>query len=372
VVVVAVAMPSYAATSAEFYLGMLQKGISAYDAGRFEAATGPLRISAFGFVDSVEHYQMSHVYLALSYDRLGDAVQATQSARRVATAERIEPRYTILSLPPATRSAFETLARKVLTPADLASLQKAPETTIPQRPQPQTASSRTTTTPAQSVKSPSTTQTTARTTPEPAKPEPAKPQVVKPEPTPVQAAPAQTTAPRQQPQTTTRTEPRPAEPKPAQQKPAETAPPKTTPATMSPAPTTARPAPAKPAPTTAPATTVSARFAAAEQALAGGRLNDARALYRELLDVPSLDRTQLLRLSEGLYRARDFGPTLRAFNRLGTLRRGEEPYRYYVAVACYETGQYVRAKQELTAVLPYIEITPDVARYKSKIEGAVN
>jgi hypothetical protein len=376
VVVVAVAMPSYAATPAEFYLGMLQKGISAYDAGKFEAATGPLRISAFGFVDSVEHYQMSHVYLALSYDRLGDAVQATQSARRVATAERIEPRYTVLSLPAATRSAFEALARKLLSPADLASLQRTAEAPAPQRPQTQTVPSRTTAPPLSTK--PATTQqtTTVRPTPDPAKPEPAKPQVVKPEPTPVQNAPAQTTAPRQQPQTTSKPpEARPAQPKPAQPKPAESNPPKTAPATMSPAPTTAapaRPAPARTAPATTPSTTVGSRFAAAEQALAAARLNDARALYRELLDVPSLDRTQLLRLAEGLYRARDFGPTLRAFNRLGTLRRGEEPYRYYIAVACYETGQYARAKQELTAVLPYIEITPDVARYKSKIEGAVN
>jgi hypothetical protein len=55
---------------------------------------------------------------------------------------------------------------------------------------------------------------------------------------------------------------------------------------------------------------------------------------------------------------------------VGTLARGEEPYRYYLAVALYETGQYARAKQELADVLPFIEITPDVARYRTKIEGA--
>lgn len=114
------------------------------------------------------------------------------------------------------------------------------------------------------------------------------------------------------------------------------------------------------------------RFAAAEHALNSAKLSEARAIYRELFSLTSLDRSQLLRLAEGFYRSRDFANSLRAFERLGSLRRGEEPYRYYIAVSLYETGQYARAKQELAAVLPYIEVTPDVARYRSKIEGAVN
>ena len=78
----------------------------------------------------------------------------------------------------------------------------------------------------------------------------------------------------------------------------------------------------------------------------------------------------LIRVAEGLYRSRDFAAALNAFARVGTLRRGEEPYRYYIAVAAYETGDYARAKKELAAALPYIEITPDVARYRTRIEGA--
>jgi tetratricopeptide (TPR) repeat protein len=73
-----------------------------------------------------------------------------------------------------------------------------------------------------------------------------------------------------------------------------------------------------------------------------------------------------------LYRARDFEGALAAFAKLAPLRRGEEPYHYYMAVAFYETGQYARAKAELTAAVPFIEITPDVARYRTKIDDSVD
>lgn len=102
-----------------------------------------------------------------------------------------------------------------------------------------------------------------------------------------------------------------------------------------------------------------------------GNLIDARRFYRELLAAPGLDHDTLIRIAEGLYRSRDFSGALSAFNRVGVLRRGEEPYRYYIAVAAFETGDTARAKKELAAALPYIEITPDVARYRSKIESSL-
>lgn len=129
--------------------------------------------------------------------------------------------------------------------------------------------------------------------------------------------------------------------------------------------------------TTAPAraelseSEVAKRLVAAERALNAARLAEARTTYRELLAAGSLSRSTLLRVAEGLYRARDFAPALQAFRQLGPLSRGEEPYRYYIAVALYETGDYGRAKDELRAALPFIEVTPDVARYQAKIDGAV-
>jgi hypothetical protein len=116
---------------------------------------------------------------------------------------------------------------------------------------------------------------------------------------------------------------------------------------------------------------VSTRLTVSERALNGGNLVDARRLYRELLAAPGLDHDTLIRVAEGLYRSRDFSGALNAFNRVGALRRGEEPYRYYIAVAAFESGDIGRAKRELAAALPYIEITPDVARYRSKIESAL-
>ena len=112
------------------------------------------------------------------------------------------------------------------------------------------------------------------------------------------------------------------------------------------------------------------RLANAEQALNSSRLTESRAIYRDLLERGALSRRLLLRVAEGLYRSRDFEPALEAFERLGDLGQGEEPYRYYIAVALYETGRYARAKEVLRSALPFIEITPDVARYQAKIEGA--
>lgn len=132
----------------------------------------------------------------------------------------------------------------------------------------------------------------------------------------------------------------------------------------------ARPATNPPAPRPLTATEISSRLAGAERALNAANLVEARRLYREVLAAPGVDHDSLIRLAEGLYRSRDFAGALSAFTRIGTLRRGEEPYRYYIAVAAYETGDYARAKRELAAALPYIEITPDVSRYRTRIEGA--
>jgi uncharacterized membrane-anchored protein len=112
------------------------------------------------------------------------------------------------------------------------------------------------------------------------------------------------------------------------------------------------------------------RLTAAERSLVAGNLSEARRIYRQLVSAPGLDHAFLIRVAEGLYRARDFSGALSAFNRVGTLRGGEEPYHYYIAVASYETGDFARAKKELAAALPYIEVTPDVARYRVKIEGS--
>ena len=110
-------------------------------------------------------------------------------------------------------------------------------------------------------------------------------------------------------------------------------------------------------------------IADADRALNNGDLDAARTLYRSVVESPQLTHGTALRAAEGLYRARDFAGAIRAFERAGAIGAGEEQYHYYYAVALYENGRYAAAKRELRAALPFIETTPDVARYREKIEG---
>jgi tetratricopeptide (TPR) repeat protein len=136
-----------------------------------------------------------------------------------------------------------------------------------------------------------------------------------------------------------------------------------------PAPAAENPAPA-PKPAAASAEAIEARLAEANTALEAKQLGDARTLFRAVLGLPDLPRRALIRSGEGLYRSRDFEGALIAFRRVMPLQRGEEPYRYYVAVALYETGDHAGAKEMLSSALPYIELSPEVARYREKIESA--
>jgi tetratricopeptide (TPR) repeat protein len=299
---------AFAASSTEFYTSLLDRGVSSFHAERYQEATTYLKLAAFGFVDSIDRYQTAQVYLTLSYDRLGDVEKARDAARRVIAAERIQPKFAGLPLPAGIGSSFDSLVTRLLGSADSAFLRR-----------------------------------------------PAPPQV--------------------QPQTPVQ------QPQPAQQKPQQVAPAPsvTTPAATTPkSPVVEKPAVKQPPPSPAPTTpkTISpqdanALLVAGDRAVASAQLNDARRAYRSLLDAPGVTRETLIRVAEGLYRARDFEGSLLAFAKVGTLRRGEEPYHYYMAVASYETGKYAKAKVEMDAAIPFIEITPDVARYRAKIDASV-
>ncbi len=302
---IAAAVSASAATPADFYLTMLRRGVAAFDGGRYEEATRPLRIAAFGAVDSIEHYQTAQIYLALAFDRLQNEAGAREAASRVVVAQKVEPKYKALPVPAGVRSAFDALASRLLTAAEVGSLSRSapPPTTSP---------------------------------PPASQPKPSAP------------APA------------TEKQPPPQAPTP------KTTPPATKTATAPPPKATAPPAKAAPA----PKVDVSARLAAADRALAAAQLAEARRIYHELLLTGTLQHAQALRAAEGLYRARDFAGALRAFAAVGQLRAGEEPYNYYIAVARYETRDYSGAKRALDVALPYIELTPDVARYREKITAA--
>lgn len=127
-----------------------------------------------------------------------------------------------------------------------------------------------------------------------------------------------------------------------------------------------------PAPQPPPARDFAAILGDADRALHAGDLAQARAGYASLLALSELPHATLLKAGEGLCRARDFLAAVRAFERAGAFAKGEEPYRYYYAVALYESGRYRDAKRELAAALPFIEATPDVQRYRAKIEHSLD
>lgn len=336
----------------DFYQNMLRRGVASYSAGRPDAAARELRIAAFGLVDTIDRFQTAHVYLALASDRLGNQPDARYSALRILTAERIERHYAALDLPQAVRAAFEVVAAKVLTPDQLATLRAPvppaqitandPAATATANPAPVPQPRRPAPNPQPRTPAPVPQPSTRPATPVPQTPAP-RTQAPAPQPAPVTPAPVQ--QPRVQP-------PTPA-PKPAP------LPPRT--ATVE-----------TPAVRIATITETNAAIASADRSLMAGKLSEARVAYVTALDHAPSDHDLLIRLAEGLYRSRDFHGVLRAFNRLGALRRGEDPYRYYLAVALYETGNYSGAKRELKSALPFIEETPDVVRYRAKIESAID
>lgn len=379
IAVCCVALTAAAQTAQDFYLGLLRRGIAAFDAGRYAEATSHLQIAAFGFVDKIELYETAQVHLAVAHDRLGDRDNAAAAARRVLVADRIEPRYTSLALSAAVREAFETIARKTLTSTELAQLMTPRPAAKAAQHVPIAPPAR----PQESAPVPQTSQQLAA----------AQPQETLPN-QPQQRPPAQSQQPTAQPEQPAAQPEQPAVKRPetaATERPsadasrsverAATAPTRTSVPTQQPKSSTAAvPAsvPASPQPfVTAPAVSqsalapaeVAARLIAADRALTHADLAEARRIYNELLEQRSLDRRTLLAIAEGLYRAREFDGALVAFRRLGGLRSGEEPYGYYVAVALFETGDRAGARRELSAALPHIEITPDVARYRAKIAG---
>ncbi len=310
-VLVSLSAPLLAATATDFYVGLLRRGISEVDAGRNADAVTPLRLAAFGLVDSIEHYETAQAYLVVAHDRMNQAEPAREAALRIVAAERIERKFASLALPAPIRTAFASSARKLLASADAALLLEAP--------------------PGGTTRTAGTNRTAPAQTPPQTSAKPVEtPKIVEEKPAPVTTAQPRVTPPAAKPE---QPQPQPVQP--------------------------AR-----------PAIDVPARLAAGERALTTANLAEARKVYRELLDAGGHDHATWIRIAEGLYRSRDFAGALTAFQRVGTLRNGEEAYRYYIAVALYETGQHDRAKRELAAALPFIELTPDVQRYRAKIEGA--
>lgn len=317
------AVSSFGASAVEFYLDLLEKGIGQYNAAAYPEAATLLRTAAFGLLDSTDRYQTAQIYRAIVADKLEDATTAREATRRVLAAERLQKTYAALSIPAAVRTSFEAVAKKNLAASEMTML-KSTAQQPPAQPQQQ-----------------------AKPQQNPPKPEQKAEQKPEQKPEPKQERKSETKPPQQNP------------PKPEQK------------AEQKPEPKPALPPVTTPPATVQPSRDIASQLTSADRALNTGNLSEARRLYRQsLTGTPTHE--QAIRIAEGLYRARDFPYVLRAFDRAGTLRRGEEPYRFYLAVAYYETGRFAAAKKELAAVLNFIEMTPDVAQYREKIEGAAD
>jgi tetratricopeptide (TPR) repeat protein len=111
-------------------------------------------------------------------------------------------------------------------------------------------------------------------------------------------------------------------------------------------------------------------FTALRQAVAladAGQTMEAIRIWESLVDARDVAREVLIEAAIGLYRIGAYRQAVGAFDRLGTLGRGEEDLRYYHAVVLYETGNYEQARRELACALPFIQVTDEVERYRLKI-----
>jgi tetratricopeptide (TPR) repeat protein len=338
-------MPAAAlsASDEDFYQRLYQRGMTHFAAADYAAAFTELRSAAFGFVERVEQFEMAQSYACLAAHRLGRDSEARDSLMRIVTAEKLQPRYRTLKLPDDVRAEVNAVAANVLTEQEAVLLGV-------------TAAVK----PAVAVPTPTKQPNVAVTAPRDGGPD-AAPPTNDPKPAPKPVTPAPVPQPK-------KPVPQPSAPVPQPQP----KPPAPTPQSVAPTPQPPDPKP-DPAPKTPqPAVRdVVTSLADAQRAIDSGDINRARSIYDALSSNPSLSHDAALRVAEGLYRVRDFAGAAKAFVKAGAIGRGEEGYHYYYAVALYETGRYANAKRELAAGLPYVTITPDVARYRAKIEGAI-
>ena len=327
-----------AASDDDFYQRLYQRGMTHFAAADYAAAFTELRSAAFGFVERVEQFEIAQSYACVAAHRLGHDGDARDSLIRIVSAEKVQPHYRSIKLPDDVRAEVNAVAAKLLTNEEAALLgvtsAAKPEIAVP--------------TP---TKQPNVALTAPRDGgPDASQPAP-KPQPVTPAPVPKKPVPQPTPPP--QPKSPA---PQPVVPAPQ---------PKSPDPQPAPAPQPKSPAPQPPVREADPS------LADAQRAIDAGDIDRARSIFNELSTAPALSHNTALHVAEGLYRVRDYAGAAKAFARAGAIGRGEEGYHYYYAVALYETGRYANAKRELAAALPYIAVTPDVTRYRAKIEGAM-
>jgi len=108
------------ASAQSFYDARYLSGVTDFNRGAYVRAVDELRVAAFGRVDDLAAYEAAEIYLALASDKLDRAEDARQAALKVIQADRLNPVYVRLNIPPDVRSAFEGLLPTLLTREQLA------------------------------------------------------------------------------------------------------------------------------------------------------------------------------------------------------------------------------------------------------------
>ncbi len=340
---------------------VLQRGIDSYRAGRYAEAVTDLRSAAdalltpeqmrtyvsTGRFESLANFETAVVYLTMAYAKLGKDVEAREQIQRLLVAEQIHPTYAALPLT-ADVAEFENVAKRIAPSAQLPA-NSAVAALRGTAPPPATAETRVAVERAAIDKEADRRIAEAR-----------------------QQADERYTAERAAIQQ--ELDRRIAEARAASQKEADDriAADRAAIEKQMAEEIAAERAAAQPRSSVLVEETGSAvdRLRQADALVARGQIDAANAIYIRLLNAETTSRDVLAGVATGLYRTGDYSNAVRAFQRVGNLSRGEEDLRYYKAVSLYETGRYDDARKELACALPYIPLTDDVTRYRTKIEQA--
>jgi hypothetical protein len=309
----------------------------------YQLAYTELHKAAFGFVEELGKFETAEVYAAIAAHRMGHESETRDALLRIATAENVQPRLRLMTIPDDLRNELLRAAASLLTKKESAVFgisEQMQDAAAKEKPRVQV--------PTPTMK-PNVAETAPRETGDASPPDQKATPAAEPAPSSSQSATATS--------------------------PADSVPPADPPAAKDPAPATQPStlqtiAPMVPPKQQPAKKTIDARLDEAQQAIDDGDPDGASAIYSEVLREPQLSHAEALRVAEGLYRVRDFAGALRAFLAVGAIGPGEERFHYYYAVALYETRSYGDACRELDLALPFIEVSDDVVGYRERIYRA--
>ena len=379
---------------------LLQRGREHFRSGRYQEAATDLAAAAQQYLSSDEmeayvqtgrfaklaQFETALVYLALAHSRLGHEEEARQAVLRLATAERIAPTYASLPLDP-DAAAFESLAPQLVPGIDLGAnvrLAQGGVTPAPAAPTPSATVAVATTAERVQLVEQMVAQECARIQREAdekvaaarreADERIARERAAAKREADERIAAAERAAAERVAEIQRAADVRVA----AAEASARTA---IAAARREPDQVVVVPAPApvpRPAPVPPPTRTAEgigdgdtrALLRRANEFAAAGRFEEAREIYARLGSA-NVSREARVQAAIGLYRIAAYRDAVAAFERLAPFARGEEDLRYYNAVSLFESGRYEEARFELSCALPFIRMTEDVIRYRTRIEQMV-